>query len=87
MNRGVYMLGATAFVLSAFFLPSTVTVLVAVLLIGLWRSYLLVLAVGVLVDVSLGLSVASLGGFAYVYTALFAFLALLSIVLERALIE
>ena len=87
MNNVSFILGVIALILSALLLPSYVTVVVAVLLIGLWRSYFLVIALGVILDVTFGVPVQSFGGFAYFYTTIFATLVVMSFVFERTLME
>ncbi|MES2135266.1 MAG: hypothetical protein V4449_03445 [Patescibacteria group bacterium] len=63
------------------------TVLIGIVLIGLFQAYITLILGGVLMDVLFGAPMAPLWGFQYLYTALFLILVGLSWYLHRTLSE
>ncbi|MBX9765075.1 hypothetical protein K2X83_00335 [Patescibacteria group bacterium] len=72
---------------SILFLPWWVSVVLAVLLLGVWQAYVSVILGAVTLDVLFGSQLAAFSGFSYVYTAIFCILALCTFVLSRAMLE
>jgi hypothetical protein len=78
---------SVAFCISVLTLPWWVSTLLAIFLLAEGGSVILVILGGVCLDVLFGAPIASLYGFAYLYTALFASLALVALYLKTRLLE
>lgn len=75
------------FLLSAVYLPWWVTVPLGIALIAWFRDWQVAVLGGFFMDIVFGAPVASLAGFAYLYTALFGVLALLAAFLRKRMLE
>lgn len=73
--------------LGILYLPWWAVAAVAIFALALWGSYAAVFLAGVVMDLSYGAPVAAFGGFSFVFTAVFAFLAVLAWFLEKTLLE
>lgn len=82
-----YISLSIAFLASALTCPWWLTVMLGIALLALFEASGIVVAGGVLVDTAFGAPLAPLGGFQYLYTALFVMLALLSWYLHLTLSE
>jgi|GEM_PF-1014394 len=78
---------SAAFLVSALLLPWWSTVILGILLLGFYRSYAVVVTGGVLMDLIFGVAQPALFGFAYIYTAMFLVLVLLSMYLNTRILE
>ena len=75
------------FLLSALLAPWWVTVPYGIVVVAYARSPWAAILGGLIMDVTFGAPIASLGGFSYLYTALFAFLSLIAVLLRSRMIE
>lgn len=71
-----------AFFFSIFTLPWWVSVLLSIFLLALFQAGIMVIVGGIMMDILFGAPVDILSGFQYLYTALFLFLALLTLYLK-----
>lgn len=69
------------------FLPWYASVPLGIILIAYWGAYVEAIVGGVVLDALFGAPIASLHGFACLYTALFIILSLFAFVLRRLMIE
>lgn len=76
-----------AFLISVFVSPWWLTILLGIFLLALFEASITVIAGGLLMDTTFGAPLVPLGGFHYLYTAIFVMLALLSWYLHRTLSE
>lgn len=76
-----------AFFISVFTLPGWASALLAVVLLSEGGSVTLVIIGGLCIDIFFGAPIALLHGFAYLYTALFALLAVCALYLRTQLLE
>jgi len=76
-----------AFFGSAVFAPWALTVMIGVALIAVWHSRFSVIFGGVLMDSLFGVPIPALGGFAWVYTALFVLLVGIDSVVRTRMID
>lgn len=74
-------------VLGILYLPWWAVAAVAVTALALWSSYAVVFLAGIVMDLSYGAPVAALGDFSFVFTLLFAFLAVVAWFLDKTLLE
>lgn len=81
-----YALSA-AFILSAAFMPWWLVVVLAVVLLAEWQSFVIVVAGGMLRDLLFGAPQPALFGFSMLYTLIFGALALLAWYLHRHMLE
>lgn len=87
MERFVKLMHVVALVMSALILPSYVSVILIVLLLALWRGYVLALIAGVFLDAVFGAPIPALYGSMYFYTMLSVLLIAITFILDRALLE
>lgn len=73
--------------IGAFFAPWWVVVLLVIAFLAQGGTPLIPISAGLIMDVTFGVSVQSLGGFSYLYTVLFAFLSLVAWYLLKTLSE
>lgn len=76
-----------AFFVSVVYLPWWLSALIALLLLSVWRAYVSVIVGALCMDILFGSPLVAFGGFAYLYTAIFSILALMTLVLNRAMLE
>lgn len=76
-----------SFFISAVYLPWWFTVILGVMLLSVWNAYVSVILGALLLDMLFGSPLTSFGGFAYLYTAVFATLAALVLFLNRTMLE
>jgi putative Ca2+/H+ antiporter (TMEM165/GDT1 family) len=76
-----------SFFISVVYLPWWVTVSIAIVLLSVWRTYATVMLGALCLDILFGSPLAAFGGFAYLYTAIFALLVFLSFFLNRTMLE
>lgn len=75
------------FFLSAVLLPWYVPVSLGIILIVLWQGYIEAILGGIILDAAFGAPIIALGGFAWLYAALFAGLSLMAFVLRRLMLD
>lgn len=73
--------------LSILYLPWWATVAVAVFALAFWSAYAAVCFAGAVMDFAYGAPVDALGGFQFVFTAVFVLLALVARYLETAILD
>lgn len=73
--------------ISVVFLPWWVSVILGVFILAIWQAYVSVLLGAVLLDVLFGSPMYVFSDFAYLYTAIFGLLAVVTLVLSRTMLE
>lgn len=86
MNEVTKFLCVVAYFVSIIFLPWWFSVMIAIVLLSMWKAYVSVILGALMLDVLFGSSLA-FRGFAYLYTAVFSLLVVLAFFLNRAMLE
>jgi hypothetical protein len=81
------ILTTAAFFVSILFAPWMLTVLIGIILLSAWRERSLLIIGGAMADALFGVPVPALGGFAFIYTALFALLIITELFLRKSMID
>lgn len=76
-----------ALFVSVVYLPWWLSVGIALVLLSVWRAYVSVILGALCIDILFGSPLLAFGGFAYLYTAIFSALTLMTLFLSRAMIE
>ena len=83
----MHIFSIALFLISILVAPAWLSVALAVLLLSEWGDYALVVVAGACIDLMFGAPIALLGGFAFVYTTIFAILAVASLYLRATILE